>query len=114
MLIPYTPGAPTTVTTDASDFALGAVLAQDRGNGFQPVAYESRKLSPAERNYATHEKETLAIKHAVKVWRHYLQGVKFTVYTDHQSLKYLVSQPHLSQRQTRWLQLFQQFDFDIV
>ena len=114
VLIPYTPGAPTTVTTDASDFALGAVLAQDRGNGFQPVAYESRKLSPAERNYATHEKETLAIKHAVKVWRHYLQGIKFTVYTDHQSLRYLVSQPHLSQRQTRWLQLFQQFDFDIV
>ena len=59
------PTKPFTVTTDASDFAIGAVLTQDHGRGEQPVAYESRKLSPAELNYPVHEKELLAIVHAI-------------------------------------------------
>ena len=54
------------VTTDASDFAVGAVLAQDQGQGPQPVAFISRKMNSHERNYAAHEKETLAIMHALK------------------------------------------------
>jgi len=56
------------VTTDASDLAVGAVLSQNQGKGDQPIAFESRKISPAERNYATYEKELLAIIHALKVW----------------------------------------------
>jgi hypothetical protein len=68
------PEKPFTVTTDASDYAIGAVLTQDQGKGEQPVAYESRKLSPAEQNYATHEKELLAIVYAIRVWRMYLEG----------------------------------------
>ena len=113
-LIPFHPGAPTTLTTDASDLAIGAVLMQDVGNGPQPVAFNSRKLSPAERNYATHEKEALAIKDSLKVWRHYLMGIHFTCITDHHALRYLTTQPTISQRQARWMQLMQQFDFDIV
>ena len=58
---------PFVVTTDASDYAIGQVLQQDDGNGLRPVAYESRKLTPAEKNYAIHEKELLAIIHIFKV-----------------------------------------------
>ncbi|CAG8622015.1 7436_t:CDS:1 [Paraglomus occultum] len=73
---------------DASDFAIGVVLSQNQGKGEQPVAYESRKLSPAEQKYAVHEKELLAIVHAIKLWHIYLEGQKFTVITDHASFKY--------------------------
>ena len=62
------------VTTDASDFAIGTVLGQEQGQGMQPIAFESRKMSPAEQNYAAHEKELLAIVHALKTWRVYLDG----------------------------------------
>jgi hypothetical protein len=90
-----------TITTDASDFAIGAVISQNHGKGDQPVAYESRKLSPAEQKYPTHEKELLAIVHAIKIWRPYIEGKKFTVITDHSSLIYFTKQPNLSRRQTR-------------
>ena len=101
--------------TDASDYAVGAVLQQDHGRGLQPAVYLSRKLSSAERNYAVHEKELLAIVHAVRTWRQHLQGVKHTikVLTDHVTLRYFHRQPKLSQRQMRWTELFQSFDLDI-
>ncbi|GJP30216.1 hypothetical protein CLOM_g23531, partial [Closterium sp. NIES-68] len=57
-----------------SDIAIGAVLLQDFGDGLQPIAYESRKLQSAKRNYPVHDKEMLAIVHAFKVWRFYLTG----------------------------------------
>jgi RNase H-like domain found in reverse transcriptase/Reverse transcriptase (RNA-dependent DNA polymerase)/Integrase zinc binding domain/Chromo (CHRromatin Organisation MOdifier) domain/gag-polyprotein putative aspartyl protease len=101
------------VTTDASDFAIGAVISQENEQGIQPVAFESRKMSPAEQNYAAHEKELLAIIHALKVWRVYLDGRHFTIQTDHASLRYLQTQPTLSKRQARWLELMQEFDFEI-
>ena len=95
--------------TDASDLAIGAVLMQDK----KIVAYESRKLNFAELNYRVHEKELLAVIHSLKVWRHYLLGVKFKIETDHQSLRYLSTQPNLSRRQCRWMEWLQEFDFDI-
>src|SRR5271169_900715 len=85
-----------TITTDASDFAIGAVLTQDKGKGEQHVAYESRKLSPAKQNYAVHEKELLAIVHTIKFWRPYLERQCFTVITDHTSLEYIKTQQNLS------------------
>src|SRR3954451_15510950 len=90
------------VTTDVSDFTIGVVLSQgnDRGQ-LQPIAFESRKLSPVEQNYATHEKELLAIMHAIKTWRVYLDRRHFTVQTNHASLRYLQTQPTLSKRQAR-------------
>jgi hypothetical protein len=101
------------VTTDASDFAIGAVLSQNQGRGEQPIAYESRKMSPAELNYPVHEKELLAIVHALRTWRTYLEGQKFTIVTDHASLEYIKSQSHLSRRQARWLETLQAMDFDV-
>ncbi|TMC24502.1 MAG: hypothetical protein E6J34_00380, partial [Chloroflexi bacterium] len=91
------------VTTDASDFAVGAVLTQDQGQGPQPVAFISRKMNSHERNYAAHEKETLAIMHALKKWRVYLEGRHFTVYTDHATLRHFPEQPDLTRRQARWM-----------
>src|SRR5438128_7709595 len=64
LLIPD-PALPFTITSDASDFAIGAVLSQDQGKGDQPIAFESRKMSPAELNYPVHEKELLAIVHVI-------------------------------------------------
>jgi len=60
-------------------------------------------MIPAERNYPVHEKELLAIIHALKIWRIYLEGRPFTVITDHASLEYLRTQHTLSRRQARWL-----------
>ena len=90
-----------------------AVLSQNQGQGDQPVAYESRKLSPAEQNYPVHEKELLAIVHAIKLWRTYLEGQKFTVITDHASLEYIKTQANLSRRQARWLEVLQSNDFEV-
>src|SRR5277367_6328261 len=107
------PTKPFTVTTDASDFAIGTVLTQDQGKGQQPVAYESRKLSPAEQNYAIHEKELLAIVHSIRLWRMYLEERRFTVITDHASLEYIKTQTNLSRRQARWLETLQANDFEV-
>ena len=101
------------VTTDASDFAVGAVLSQDQGQGPQPVAFISRKINPHERNYAAHEKETLAIMHALKKWQVYLEGRHFTVYTDHATLRHFPEQPDLTRRQARWMEKMQEYDFEI-
>ncbi len=65
------------------------MLGQDQGNGVQPIAFLSKKMLPAERNYPVHEQELLAIICALKEWRHYLHGSKFKVITDHRSLRYL-------------------------
>ncbi|CAI7746590.1 unnamed protein product [Closterium sp. NIES-54] len=80
------PHCPFELVTDASDIAVGAVLLQAFGNGLQPIAYESRKMHPPERNYPIHDREMLAIAHAFKVWRCYLTGADVTVRTDHRSL----------------------------
>jgi hypothetical protein len=104
---------PYVVTTDASGFAIGATLAQDHGEGLQPIAFISHKMLPAEKNYPVHEQELLAVIHALKEWRHYLHGRKFKVITDHQSLRYLSTQPHLSPRQVRWSEFLQQFDYEM-
>ena len=71
------------VYTDASCIGLGAVLMQRE----RVIAYASRQLKPAETRYATHDLELAAIVFALKIWRHYLLGERFILYTDHKSLK---------------------------
>ena len=78
------------------------------------MAYESRKMNAAEGNYAMHERKLLPVIHALRTWWHYLLGNHFIVVTDHNSLKYLQTQPTLSRRQARWAELLAEFDFDIV
>ena len=80
--------------TDACGSGLGAVLMQkDR-----VVAYAYRQLRPNEVRYATHDLELAAIVFALKIWRHYLLGERFILYTDHKSLKYLFTQKELNMR----------------
>ena len=105
---------PIVVTTDASKFALGAVLEQQFQDGIHPVAYISKTLSPAEQNYATHNSEMLGIVHAVTSWRCYLHGRKFIVQTDHAPLKHFFTQEKLSPLQVRWLEKLTPYDFCIV
>jgi hypothetical protein len=104
---------PFVVQTDASGVAVGASLNQDQGKGLQPVAFLSQKLQSAEARYPVHEQELLAVIVALKKWRHYLHGTKVLVQTDHKSLIYLQSQPHLSNRQLRWMEFLAQFDLEI-
>ena len=74
---------------DASDFAIGAVLRQEKDGFLHPVAYFSRKLNPAEINYHVFDKELLAIVHSLKHWRRFLEGATHPVLirTDHKNLE---------------------------
>jgi len=105
----FSEGAPEfEVVCDASLVAVGAILTQ----GGRAIAYESRALIPAEKNYTAGEIELLAVVHAMKTWRCYLEGVKCRVVTDHCPLRYLKTQPNLSRRQTRWSEYLQMYDFE--
>jgi hypothetical protein len=109
------PTRPFVVNCDASGYAVGAVLQQDRGAGLQPIAFLSKKLTGAESRYPVHEQELLAIITALTSWRHYLSGtaVPVRVRTDHKSLIHFQTQPMLSGRQTRWLETLADYDYVI-
>ncbi|GAU50683.1 hypothetical protein TSUD_410390 [Trifolium subterraneum] len=97
------------VYCDASKLGLGGVLMQ-KG---KVVAYTSRQLKVHERNYPTHDLELAAVVFALKVWRHYLYGSRFEVFSDHKSLKYLFDQKELNMRQRRWLEFLKDYDFEL-
>ena len=123
VLVHFDPSKPIMLETDASGFAIGAVLSQQHvdinnpaNQHWKPVAYFSRKMIPAENNYETHDQELLAIVAAFKHWRHYLEGSAHTVLvkTDHNSLKYFMTKKELNRRQARWAERLSAFDFEIV
>ncbi|XP_072093104.1 transposon Tf2-1 polyprotein isoform X4 [Arachis hypogaea] len=103
------PSEPFEVYCDASLKGLGCVLMQHQN----VVAYASRQLRPHEMNYPTHDLELAAVVFALKIWRHYLYGVKFLVFSDHKSLKYLFKQKELNMRQRRWMELLKDYDFEL-
>ena len=92
-----------TVTTDASEVSVGAILQQDFGRGLQSLCYDSRKLNPTECRYSAYERELLGIVWAIGKWRHYLAGSHFTIQTDHDSLKNLPNQPAVNWRVWKWV-----------
>ena len=75
---------------DASGYAIGAVLGQRKGRLFHTIYYASKVLNDAQINYATTEKELLAIVFALEKFRSYLVGSKIVIYTDHATIKYLL------------------------
>lgn len=105
---------PYILTTDASQIAIGAVLSQGPIGQDKPVAYASRALSDSETRYSTIERELLAIIWAVKHFRPYIYGNKFTIYTDHRPLVWLYSLKEPDTKLTRWRLKLQQYDFEIV
>ena len=112
----FFPDRETIVETDASDFALGCVLSQFKEKRLHPVAFNSRKLSKAERNYEIHDRELLAILKAFKEWPQYLVGTKdpIPVFTDHQNLQNFLTTTVWNQRQIRWAQQLVNYNFKIV
>lgn len=105
---------PFIVHCDASRKGLGAVLLQEQEGKQRVVAYASRSVSSAEKNYTVHKLEFLALKWSVtSKFQHYLYGNKFTVFTDHNPLVYVCSSARLDAAGHRWLSELAGFDFEI-
>lgn len=104
---------PFVLTTDASNFAIGAVLSQGPIGSDKPIAYASRTLSDTESRYSTIEKELLAVIWAVKHFRPYLYGNKFKIYTDHRPLAWLYSLKEPNCKLTRWRLRLEEYDFEV-
>ncbi|GJR01428.1 putative reverse transcriptase domain-containing protein [Tanacetum coccineum] len=97
------------VYCDASHKGLCAVLMQRE----KAIAYASRQLKIHEKNYTTYDLELGSVVFALKIWRHYLYGIKCTVFTDHKSLQHILDQKELNMRQRHWLELLSDYDCDI-
>lgn len=105
---------PFIITTDASQEAIGAVLSQGEVGKDLPVAYASRTLNNAERNYSTIERELLAIVWAVKHYRPYVFGRKFTICTDHKPLQWVGNISDPSSRLMKFRIKLEEYDYQIV
>ncbi|VDC03698.1 unnamed protein product [Peniophora sp. CBMAI 1063] len=108
--------SPFRVEADASDFATGAVLSQKAADGkWHPVAYFSKSLSEAERNYEIYDKELLAIMLALEEWHQYLLGARhtFEIWSDHQNLTYFHEACRLNCCQAHWFTEMQEYDFTL-
>ena len=116
VLTHWVPDKPIIVETDASDYALGAILSiQTNSREVHPVAFHSRTFSAPELNYDTHDKELLAIFNAFCVWRHFLEGsgTPVDMVMDHKNLKYFSTTKVLTRRQAHWSEYLSQFNLVI-
>ena len=98
---------------DASNISVGAVLSQQFEDGEYPCLFYSRRLAKAEENYATSEKEFLALVTVTKKFRKYLLGKRFTTYTDNNAVKLLLNKKDLIQRMHRWILQLAEYAMDI-
>ena len=104
---------PFIIQCDASGSTLGALLSQLFKDGEHLIIYASRMLTPAERNYSTTKRECLALLWAIKKFRPYVEGYKFTTITDHSALKWLRNLKEPWGRLARWALEMQQWDFEV-
>jgi hypothetical protein len=110
----YDAKRPATLYTDWSGVGIAAVLAQSDDSGQEyMVACLSRSLNQHERNYSSYEGEMLAAVWGTRAFRQYLHGVRFTLVTDHQPLKWLMKTPELSGKYARWALILQEFEFTV-
>jgi len=100
---------PFDVFYDASGIGLGCVLMQEG----RVIAYASCQLRKHEVNYPTHDLELAAVVHALKIWRHYLLGNLCNIYTNHKSLKFILTQPELNMQHRRWLELIKDYNLQV-
>jgi hypothetical protein len=98
---------------DASDYVVGAVLGQRKEGKVHAIYYASKTLNGAQLNYATTEKEFLAVVFAFEKFRSYIVNSKVIVYTNHAEIKYLLSKKDAKPRLIRWILLLQEFDVKI-
>ncbi len=115
-LTPIVAGGEFVMHTDASDVGIGAALEQITDDSTEPklVAFHSRRLGPAERNYSTHDRELLAVVDSLKTWRHWLAGQTITVITDHRTLQFLHTQSTPTGRHARWLDTLAEYNVKFV
>ncbi|XP_043239605.1 uncharacterized protein LOC122390579 [Amphibalanus amphitrite] len=112
----FDPSLPTTVTTDASDVGIGAVLTQTHPEGERVVAFASSTLSQAQRQYSVTEREALACVWSVEKWHKYLWGREFVLRTDHQALKTLMTSRGVGRagmRISRWACRLMEYSFSV-
>ncbi|GBG89158.1 hypothetical protein CBR_g48865 [Chara braunii] len=107
------PQKPFIVTTDASQYDIGAVLAQQDGKKLRPIEYMSKKMPSKKLAKSTYERELYALYKALVHWRHFLLGRFFYLRTDHQTLKWIKTQPALSGALKRWIEGIDQYDFKL-
>ncbi|CAG8608012.1 7341_t:CDS:1 [Paraglomus occultum] len=105
-----------TLMTDASDFALGAVLGQDQNGNDFVIAYASKKLNPTEQKYHINEKEGMAVVWAIhKNYRRFLHGRHFRVITDSTTVSAMIRKTKpISMRVARWVMILQEYDFEMI
>ncbi|CAG4929464.1 unnamed protein product [Parnassius apollo] len=101
------------VDTDASDIGLGGVLSQRNGDQEVVIAYFSKSLSKPERNYCVTRRELLAVVKSLQHFSKYLLGRKFHLRTDHAALKWLLQFKNPEGQVARWIELLQEYDFEI-
>ncbi|XP_067667689.1 uncharacterized protein [Haliotis asinina] len=99
--------------TDASNFAMGAVLSQVQDGSEKVIAYASKTLSKQERNYCVTRRGLLAVVTFIKYFRHYLYGREFLIRTDHVSLRWLLNFKDPEGQLARWLGVLSEYDFRI-
>ena len=107
------PDFPLTLTTDASETGVGAVLHQLEPSGPKPLEFFSKKLSSAQSRYSAFDRELLAIYLAIKHFRHLVDGRKLTVFSDHKPLSHIITMKDPSPRQQRQISFISEFTTDI-
>ena len=118
VLAHYDPALETWVETDSSDFVSAGVLSQMHDGVLKPVAYFSKKMTPAECNYMIYDKKLLAIGKSFEVWRPEIASAApdkpVKVYTDHKNLEHFMTTKQLNRRQARWAEFLSEFNFMIT
>jgi len=106
---------PFVMHTDASGYALGVVIAQEHEDGMHPIAFHSRSLLPAEKNYDVHDKELAGVVFGFKCGCSLFLGAKHPVkvLTDHKNLQYFRKPQKVMGRQARWIEFLQDFDYTL-
>jgi len=101
--------------TNASGYALGVVIAQEHADGMHPIAFHSRSLLPAEKNYNVHNKELAGVVFGFKCGHSLFLGAKHPVrvLTDHKNLQYFHELQKVTGRQARWIEFLQDFNYTL-